>query len=422
AEAALPLEPASLPELRSSRVLVVEDNASHRRSIVQLLKAWGLTPFEVGSASGALALIRDSYGASPTCSPFSVVILDLFMPDLSGVALAGEIRQIEHAQELPLVLMVPLFVHDCERELYAEDTLRRVSISATVNKPIKASQLYDTLLGILVKDARPAGVLEKPAMKKFDPTMGQRYPLRILLAEDNATNQKLALRMLELLGYRADLAANGVEVLQAIRRQPYEVILMDVQMPEMDGLEATGIIASETPPGDRPYIIAMTANAMNEDREACLAAGMDDYLSKPIRVDEIISALKKSWQARSSRGMNIVHQIQTTLDPETINRLLEIEAGDKTFLAGLIQTFLADAPNLIQQMQGAVRLGDAQALARAAHSLKSGSASLGGYRLSSCCQELEGIGKSGHLEGAGEKVAEVEAELSALQPLLQTYL
>ena len=163
---------------------------------------------------------------------------------------------------------------------------------ATLAKPVRQSQLFDTLMNLLgheevLKPAAPA----KPSM---DAGMAQRHPLRILLAEDNVVNQKLALRLLQQMGYRADVASNGIEAIQSVRRQTYDVVLMDVQMPEMDGLEASRQITTQWPMNRRPRIVAMTANAMQGDREECLAAGMDDYVTKPIRVDALVEALNSS--------------------------------------------------------------------------------------------------------------------------------
>jgi CheY-like chemotaxis protein len=174
-----------------------------------------------------------------------------------------------------------------------EGDIERLKLTAFLTKPIKASQLYSVLGNVFAVETRPRETRDERAKPQFDPEMGKRLPLHILLAEDNAVNQKLALRLLERMGYRADVAANGLEALEALRRQSYDVVLMDVQMPEMDGLEATRIIRQEWPPEQRLRIIAMTAGAMEEDREACLAAGMDDYISKPIRVEELVSALMK---------------------------------------------------------------------------------------------------------------------------------
>jgi CheY-like chemotaxis protein len=165
--------------------------------------------------------------------------------------------------------------------------------AATLAKPLRQSQLFDTLVQLLAHEELPkaAPAAAKPRM---DAGMAERHPLRILLAEDNVVNQKLALRILQQMGYRADLASNGIEAIECVARQPYDVVLMDVQMPEMDGLQASRHIVARWPNGDRPRIIAMTANAMQGDREDCLAAGMDDYVTKPIRVDALVQALNNS--------------------------------------------------------------------------------------------------------------------------------
>ncbi len=173
--------------------------------------------------------------------------------------------------------------------------------AAFLTKPIKPSSLFDALVGIFT--GQPTRVVDREAggEPQFDALMGQQWPLRILLAEDNATNQKLALRLLDRMGYRADVAANGLEVLEALERQVYDVVLMDVQMPEMDGLEATRSLRRDLPEIRQPHVIAMTANAMQGDREMCLAAGMDDYVSKPIRIEELVEALSKSRPLAESR-------------------------------------------------------------------------------------------------------------------------
>jgi CheY-like chemotaxis protein len=168
-----------------------------------------------------------------------------------------------------------------------------VDFAALLTKPVRQAQLLRSLHDILMAQLPAPAVL---AVSEFDPTLAERLPLRILLAEDNVVNQKVAQHMLARLGYRIDVAANGVEVLLALQRQPYDVILMDVQMPEMDGLEATRQIAEQWPNGQRPYIIAMTAHALTGDYEKCLAAGMDNYVSKPIRLDMLVAALEGSRQ------------------------------------------------------------------------------------------------------------------------------
>jgi CheY-like chemotaxis protein len=218
--------------------------------------------------------------------PYDLAILDMHMPDMDGATLAERIRQAGHT--LPLVLFSSLGRKEAGDSVFA----------ATLAKPLRQSQLFDTLVSLLAQHEAPkaAPTAAKPRM---DAGMAERHPLRILLAEDNVVNQKLALRLLQQMGYRADVAGNGIEAIECCVRQPYDVVLMDVQMPEMDGLEATRRITSRWKPEDRPHIVAMTANAMQGDREECLAAGMDDYVTKPIRVDALVQALLQA-AARSA--------------------------------------------------------------------------------------------------------------------------
>jgi CheY-like chemotaxis protein len=205
----------------------------------------------------------------------------MHMPEMDGVALARKIRK-SHAS-LPLILFSSLG----GRETGGDMDL----FNAHLSKPLHQSHLFDTLVTLFStgKDAQ----LATPAPKRttLDPEMAKNHPLRILLAEDNLVNQKLAMRLLEQMGYRADLASNGLEAVESVARQTYDVVLMDVQMPEMDGLEASRRISKDRALGTRPMIIAMTANAMQGDREMCIAAGMDDYLTKPIRVNVLVEAL-----------------------------------------------------------------------------------------------------------------------------------
>jgi CheY-like chemotaxis protein len=219
---------------------------------------------------------------------FDVAILDMHMPEMDGIALGREVRALR--ADLPLLLFSSLG----RREAGDTDDL----FDAYLMKPLHQSQLFDALVGVLLHEAPEQPVA--PAKPQMDPDMAARHPLRILLAEDNAVNQKLALRLLQQLGYRADLAANGAEALESVARQIYDVVLMDVQMPEMDGLEATRRIIARWPGDARPRIVAMTANAMRGDREMCLAAGMDDYITKPIRVPELVAALENAASRKES--------------------------------------------------------------------------------------------------------------------------
>ncbi len=292
------------PQLAGKRILVVDDNATNRRILALQTAKWGMvvqdtefpeqalqwltgvgapapvSPAPAGIHSAPDAVdpgVRRGDGKPGDTGKFDLAILDMHMPGMDGATLATRIREGGH--KLPLVLFSSLGRKEVSDSIFA----------ATLAKPLRQSQLFDTLVTLLVVDAPKASA--QPAKPRMDAEMAQRHPLRILLAEDNAVNQKLALRLLKQMGYRADVAGNGVEAIECVQRQPYDVVLMDVQMPEMDGLEATRRITAKWQPGERPRIIAMTANAMQGDREECLAAGMDDYVTKPIRVDALVESL-----------------------------------------------------------------------------------------------------------------------------------
>ncbi|HLO28336.1 MAG TPA: GAF domain-containing protein [Anaerolineales bacterium] len=262
--------------LHNKRVLIVDDNATNRRILRLQTEKWGMLPRETEYPREGLKWIEEG-------EPFDLAILDLQMPEMDGIMLAHEIRKLRAEKSLPIILLTSLG----RREIGAED----LEFAAYLTKPLKPSHLYDALAGLFARNV--ISLKPEPAKPVMDAELGKRHPLRVLLAEDNAVNQKLALRILEQMGYRADIASNGLEAVESIERQTYDVILMDVQMPEMDGLDATREIRKLVNAA-QPYIIAMTANAMEGDREMCIEAGMNDYISKPIRVNELVEALLKA--------------------------------------------------------------------------------------------------------------------------------
>ena len=277
------------------RALVVDDNATNLRLMTELLGAWGI---EVVAASG-----RDEALASLGDEPLDLAVLDMMMPGPDGLDLAALLH--ERLPDLPLVMASSVG----RREIEADPRWESAGIGAFVTKPIKASPLQAALASVLgVAQEERAGDAMSIAI---DPELGARHPLRILLAEDNAVNQTLALRMLEKLGYRADVAGNGIEALEALERQPYDLLLSDVQMPEMDGVEATRQILERWGPGERPWIVAMTAEAMQGDRERFLAAGMNDYVVKPIRIEDLVAALERSPR-RAEPGRRLAERVRRT--------------------------------------------------------------------------------------------------------------
>jgi len=261
--------------LAGKRLLVVDDNATSRRILTTLATGWGMATRAASTGEEALGWLRAN-------EAFDVAVLDMQMPAMDGGMLAIEIRRLRTAAQLPMVMLSSLG----HREFIEDPSLFAVYLS----KPTKASQLFDTLVEVLhARDFEEVHTFQAPDFS----TASIKHPERVLIAEDNAVNQKVALFILAKLGYRADVAGDGKEVLEALRRQSYDIILMDVHMPEMDGLEATRRIRQADAP-DRPWIIALTANAMYGDRELCLAAGMDDYISKPIKPEEMATALGRS--------------------------------------------------------------------------------------------------------------------------------
>jgi signal transduction histidine kinase/CheY-like chemotaxis protein/putative methionine-R-sulfoxide reductase with GAF domain len=261
------------PALVGRRVLMVDDNATNRKVFGLQTAKWGMQPRDTESPAEALRWLEQG-------EAFDLAVIDMHMPEMDGIALARRIRGM--GAKMPLVLFSSLG----RREAGDAEGL----FDAFLVKPLHQSQLFDTLAGLFARDeaAKPAAA---PVRPKVDEGMAARHPLRILLAEDNVVNQKLAMRLLQQMGYRADLASNGIEAIECVERQAYDLVLMDVQMPEMDGLEASRRITARWAADARPRIVAMTANAMQGDREACLAAGMDDYITKPIRVDQLVEAL-----------------------------------------------------------------------------------------------------------------------------------
>jgi CheY-like chemotaxis protein/HPt (histidine-containing phosphotransfer) domain-containing protein len=359
--------------------------------------------------------------------PFDLAILDMHMPEMDGGTLAAEIRRYRDARELPLVLLT---------SLGSWGELRGgVEFAASLTKPLRPSQLYDTLMSVF--GAAPAGV-QAPAPREGPvERLAERMPLRILVAEDNVLNQQLALLLLRKLGYRADVAADGLAALQALEREPYDVVLMDVQMPTMDGLEATRRIHQRWSEGRRPHVIAATANAMREEHEACLAAGMDDYLPKPIRVEELAAALSRCRPhlsppppapgRESGAGAQAPPEPEPlgpprsagVLHPPALERLMQTIGDDRGVLAALIDTFLDDVPRLVDGARRGLRQGQADEVRRAGHTLKSNGATFGAMRLSELSRELEALARSGTLEGTTDLLARIEGEYESVRIALE---
>jgi CheY-like chemotaxis protein/HPt (histidine-containing phosphotransfer) domain-containing protein len=378
-----PFELANAPELGGKQVLVVDDNATNRQILSRQMSSWGMQVRETGSPEEALGWVRSD-------GRFDLAIVDMQMPEMDGALLASEIRGVR--EDLPIVLLSSLGgAVDVPAETFA----------ASLTKPVRPSQLYEALLDVVgtgIEDAASPGDVGGAG-----PEVAARHPLRILLVEDNAVNQQLALLLLQKLGYRADVAANGVEALEALQRQPYDVVLMDVEMPEMDGLEATRRLRERSPIG--PHVVAVTANALQGERERCLAAGMNDYMTKPLRLEDLAAALSRSPRVDDGGAAS-------TVDVEVLRRLAaSLGEGGGDAVRGLIDTFRSHAPDLLASLRRGVEDGDREAVRVAAHTLKSNAAMFGASALAEVSKLVEASASGGTFDEDPRQVDRVASEL-----------
>lgn len=407
------------PELDGKRVLIVDDNATNRYILMRQVQSWGMASEETGDPRQALQWIQGG-------KMFDLALLDMQMPGMDGATLAAEIsRCLEGKASLPMIMLTSLGLKEADRN--------GVEYAAYLTKPIKPLALHNSLLKVFSR--QPEAGKHKAQPSVFETNPKQLAPLRILLAEDTVVNQKVALHLLKRIGCRADVAGNGMEVLEALRRQPYDVILMDVQMPEMDGLEATRQVrrgrwfAGDS--GDsfkyQPFIIAMTANAMQGDREVCLAAGMDDYISKPIRVEELTRALTRAALSRQAeyRPQAVPGVEQSApyngagIDEHAYHRfLVTLGEDDCRASAGLIRDYLDESPTQVKELRRAVARGDLEVIRRVAHSLRSSSSIFGALRLADLCKTLELDVQDNQLRDLSELMETVEGEFREVERAL----
>ncbi len=412
---------AGQPQMRGKRALIVDDNSLNREILSRQVQSWEIEPVAVASGAEALALLAQG-------SSFDVALLDLHMPEMDGLVLADEIRRRRGAV-LPLIMLASVDRGEVDAAK---------GFAAFLTKPVKVAQLYDTLLRIFSGHGQESpyeSPLTAPA-SEFDAHLGEQLPLRILLAEDNAVNQKVALLMLERLGYRADVAGDGREAVQALQRQHYDVILMDVQMPEMDGLEATRHIRQTLLPEAQPYIIAMTANAMQGDRERCLAAGMDNYISKPVQVGDLTLALRRLRPSAAhdegvsnavlynsgdaaETGAPVSDAPAPVLDVAVLHNLkMSLGRRGDAKLRTLIASFYESTPRLIAEAIQAWSDNKMPELERAAHTLKSTCATMGAMALSDLARILEFQAREGVMEDIDGLVSRLEEEYRRVRAAL----
>jgi signal transduction histidine kinase/HPt (histidine-containing phosphotransfer) domain-containing protein len=395
----LPAGNEARPQLSGKRLLVVEDNFTNQEIIKHRAEQWAMKVEQARNSSEALKLLSDARN-------FDVVIIDLQLPDKDGLALADEIRRQPQGNYLPILMLSSVRLRgDDARPMQA-------SVSIFIYKPIRPAQLLDALcraMSIHVQSDKTA-----PSVPVLDSDLARRLPLHVLLADDNLINQKVGVSVLQKLGYRADIANNGLEVLKALEQKAYDVIFMDVQMPEMDGLEASRRICERWPAEKRPRIIAMTGNALLGDREKCLEAGMDDYISKPVRIGDLQAALEKWGSGRSRKSDTaFIARIKAIPADELLDQAILAEmrelppANGISMVKELVDLFLEGAPQRIRQISQTI--ADPAQMAFHAHALKSMSMNLGAKKMVDLSQQLEELGRKGAMMDAPPLVREIDA-------------
>jgi CheY-like chemotaxis protein/HPt (histidine-containing phosphotransfer) domain-containing protein len=421
------------PRLAGMRLLIVDDNPTNRRILTLQSRKWGMLARDADGARQKLELLRQG-------EQFDLAILDMQMPEMDGLALAAEIRKLRGPETLPMILLTSMgIVTDTPENSLAP-------FAACLTKPIKQNQLHDLLLQVVAGPRRTTKRVLPT--NKLDASLAQRMPMHLLLADDNMVNQRVAQRLFEQMGYHVDVAGDGVEAIEATKRKSYDIIFMDVQMPEMDGLEATQQIRLVEKEESRPtsIIIAMTASAMLGDRERCLAAGMDDYLAKPVRPEAVQSALER-WGpiarrkggragttsvlrsegpasgglAEAGRGGGVAG-VEGDVAPVDLERLTEMAGSDPVGVRELVELYLGQTSGQLEELKMAVERGATKEIERVAHKAAGASATCGIVGIVPMLRELERHGRSGDTREAAVLIERVSEELSRVRGYLDQHV
>jgi len=405
----------SLEDLQDLRVLVVDDNATNRHILEEVLRSWGMVPVPMGEGTKVLEALQV---AAAVGAPFALVLLDARMPEMDGFEVIQRLRQ---QSELDGTIIMMLSSGGDQ-----DDGIRcqELGVKYYLRKPVSPSELLEVILEAL---GRPA-VWEDPAEVLASSQKRRGRGLRVLLAEDNVSNQMVAVGLLKQEECAVVIAGDGKEALAALETAHFDVVLMDVQMPEMNGLEATAAIRErEKETGAHVPIIAMTAHAMAGDEERCLAAGMDGYVPKPVKKSQLWEAIDRlvpsaaAFKERSSYEEGQAREEGegfAILDPAALENLRELSEGGYFTVAQFVETFLDDGRQRIAAMRQAAEAGAAEALEREAHALKGSSRFLGAERLAEICQQLENLGRQSSLDQASPWVEELERALDRVRTAL----
>ena len=408
-----PAHTGKMPRLADLKVLILDDNAIARNILFDQCRLWGMLPQAVENSAQAMDLLRKG-------NSFDLALIDLHLQGMDGLAVAAEIQKIPSAAMMPMVLLTPMG----KKKSSSEEV--RIVFAHAVHKPVKPAQLAAALERALISPRIPTRAPEPP---KPGQLLAEILPLKILLVDDNAINQKVAVRILQQLGYTTEVAGNGREALDMLDQKPFDFIFMDVMMPEMDGLEATRVLRKRQMAGghahyqSRIVICAMTAHAMTGDREKCIASGMDDYLAKPVRPKDVRDMLER-WGGKIMSGgakpaAEKPAENSPAEPPVDMDRMMDLTDGNNDSLRELVEMYLKQTHKQFEQMQAAIGEGNADTLRRVAHSGAGASATLGMSRLVPYLRELEKIGAAGSVNGATAIVEKAAVEYSAIQEFLK---
>jgi len=410
--------PVEASRLNGVRVLVVNRGQTSCKILHAQLSHLKMADLHAATPSDALEILRREASAG---NPIELVILDMDLPEMDGLTFAQSVKAEAGLAATRLMVLTSL-----GRRLNTV-TMQATGISACLVKPLRQSRLFDCLVNVMSLSG--TGTIEpmdgeRPSLYELSPLAAAPKNVRVLLAEDNMVNQRLALKQLKKLGYNADAVANGSEVLKALEQIRYDIILMDCQMPEMDGYEVTRCIrlnaqASKQPPGLAPYIIALTANVLHGDRDKCMAAGMNDYLTKPLHLADLEGVLQRALLKVHPAPCQLSEPGLAVLDQAVIAGLRELrEPNQPDPLKELAELFLRDAKSRLQKMDTAIAQKDPASLAAAAHTLKGSASNLGARQLAGICVNLEKLAKTGELGETATVLLELKGEFHAVEKTL----
>jgi two-component system, sensor histidine kinase and response regulator len=373
--------------------------------LVKMLEFWHMGPTAVDSGAKAIVTLSEGRGIG---REFPLILLDAQMPDMDGFALAEAIKRNPDWRTATIMMLSSAGQRgDATR-------CRELGVAAYLTKPVRQAELLDAIVTAL--GTRVQNQVLPPLVTRHSLRESKQHHLHVLLVEDNTTNQLVARRLLEKHGHSVAVAANGKKAVRAFEREPFDLILMDIQMPEMNGWEATQAIREkEKMTGKHIPIVAMTAHAMKGDEERCLASGMDDYLTKPIRTQELLAVLDEIGNRKLVRDVpNALPPEKNTTDALDLSGALERFEGDRDLFDEVVQVFREDCPKIVENMRRAIVLRDPLKLEQHAHALKGSSANVGASAVSHAAGQMETLAHAGNVEGTGDQFRVLQGEIERL--------